>query len=457
MRELNKIFNARSVAIIGASRQEKTVGFGLVKNILLGKEQRKIFFVNPNVTEIVVDGETFKTFAKISDIQEEIDLAVVAVPAKIVPSVIDECCAKKVGGIVVISAGFGETGDEGLKLQQEIAEKVKNAGIPMIGPNCLGVVNVKEKLNASFAPGMPEEGSVAFISQSGAVLDVIVDGAEHLGISAAISFGNEADVTLIDFLEWAETDKDTKVIALYIEAIKNGRKFMEVAKRIIEGGPSRAGKPIVAIKAGKFESDSNVVKSHTGSMAGDYEVYKAAFKQAGVVEVESIEDLIDISRILSWQPRCKNSFAIVTNGGGYGVMASDCFKRFDINLTKLSKETIDKISASEFMSPSWSHANPADVVGDAGPERYKAAIEAVLEQENVSGLMVIQTPQIMTDPIGNAKVIIELKNKFPEKPIVCFFLGKGMSGEAIKLLGENKIPNFKRLRSGITALKSLIK
>lgn len=451
MRDLSRIFNAKSVAIIGASMKEKTVGFGLVKNVLSGRNQRKIFFVNPNLSEVIIDGESFKTFARISDIQEEIDLVVIAVPAKIVPSVIEECCVKKVGGIIVISAGFGEIGEEGRNVQEEIAKMVKEAGIPMIGPNCLGVVDTNKNLNASFAPGTPKEGNIAFISQSGAVLDVIIDGAEHLGVSTAISFGNEADVNLIDFLEWLEKDEDTKVICLYVEAIRNGRKFMEVAKRIIAGG-----KPIIAIKAGKFKSDNSVVKSHTGSMAGDYEVYKSAFKQAGIIEVESIEDLIDISRVLSWQLRCKNSFVIVTNGGGYGVMASDFCKILGINLTKLLKETIDKISNSEFMSPSWSHANPVDVVGDASPERYRVAIESVLHQENVSGLMVIQTPQIMTDPVGNAKIIIEMKNKFPEKPIVCFFLGK-MSDEAIELLKENKIPNFKRLRSGITALKSLIK
>ena len=221
MRDLNKIFNPKSVAIIGASSKEKTVGFGLVKNILDGSSDRKIFLVNLNKEDILGN----KTFAKLTDIQEEIDLAVVAVPAPAVLEVINECCEKKVGGIILISAGFGEIGGEGLARQKEILEKVQNAGIPMLGPNCLGIVKTKNKLNASFTPVTPNEGNIAFISQSGALLDVIIDGVEKLGVSAAVSYGNEADVSLVDLLEWFAQDKETKVIALYIEAISRWKKI----------------------------------------------------------------------------------------------------------------------------------------------------------------------------------------------------------------------------------------
>ena len=191
-------------------------------------------------------------------------------------------------------------------------------------------------------------------------------------------------------------------------------------------------------------------------MAGDYETYKAVFKQVGVIEADSIEELTDISTILSWQPKCKNSFAIVTNGGGSGVMVSDYCMSNGINLAKLSKETIDKISNSVGMNSSWSKENPVDVIGDASPERYKSAIEAVLSQENIKGLMVIQTPQIMTNPLENAKIIIEAKKLFPEKPIICFFSNGKMSAEAIELLEANHIPNFNELKRGVFAIKSLI-
>lgn len=450
MRDLNKIFDPKSIAIIGASAQEKTVGFGLVKNILEGKDARQIFFVNPNQSEILGN----KTFNKIIDIPENVDLAVIAVPAKFVLQVVNDCCEKKVGGIIVISAGFAETGKDGEAFQKEILEKVRNAGIPMIGPNCLGIIVTKNKLNASFAPATPKEGNIALVFQSGALLDSIIDSNEKLGISYAISIGNEADVNLNDFLEYLAEDEQTKVIALYIEAINNGRKFMETAQRIVKS------KPIVVVKAGKYDSVKNVVKSHTGAMAGDYQVYKAAFKQAGIIEVDSIDELLDVAKLLSWQTagkfKCRNSFAIVTNGGGCGVMATDYCKESGIILAELSKSTIDKISNSGQMNPFWSKSNPLDIVGDASPERYRAAIEAVLSQNNVSGLMVIQAPQIMTNSIENAKAIVESSRKYPEKPIICFFLGGKISREAIKYLEDNKIPNYSDLKRGILAIKALV-
>jgi acetyltransferase len=447
MKNLDKIFNPKSVAIIGASAKEKTVGFGLAGNALLGKDERKIYFVNPGQGDILGN----KVFAKITDIQEEIDLAVVAVPAAVVAQVVEECCQKKVGGIIVVSAGFAETGKEGKSRQDDILEKAKIAGIPLVGPNCLGVIRTNNNLNVSFAPSTPEKGNIGFISQSGALLDSVVDNIEDLGLSYAISYGNEADVDLIDFMEWLAEDKDTKVIALYLEAINDGKKFMEVARRITKI------KPVIAIKAGKFESVKGVVKSHTGSMAGDYSTYKAVFKQTGIIEADSIEEMFDIAKLLAWQPKCQNSFAVVTNGGGCGVLASDYCKTQGINLAKLSKETIDKISGFAGMNAFWSKSNPVDIIGDASPERYQAAIEAVLGQKNVGGLIVIQAPQIMTNPIGNAKVILEAKRIFPEKPIICFFLGGEKSEESIRHLEENNIPNYGELKRGILAIKSLIK
>ena len=446
MRNLDKIFNPKSVAIIGASSKEKSVGFGLVENILTGKDMRQVFLVNLNQGEILGN----KTYAKIADIQEEVDLAVVAVPAQFVLQVVGECCDKKVGGIIVISSGFAEAGKEGQARQEEILEKVQKADIPMLGPNCLGIIRTKSKLNASFAPITPSQGDVAFISQSGALLDAIIDGTEGL-VSSAISYGNETDVDLIDIMEWFGQDEETKVIAIYLEAIKDGRRFMDAAHKITKI------KPIVVIKSGKFSAGKEAVKSHTGSLAGDYETYKAVFKQVGIIEADSTEELIDISRLLSWQPLCTNSFAIVTNGGGCGVMAVDYCKMQGVNLAKLSKETIDKISGSTEMNKFWSKSNPVDVIGDASPARYRVAIEAVLSQKNVGGLMVIQTPQIMTDPLENAKIIIEMKKLFPEKPIICFFLGGKMSAEAIKILEENHIPNYSEIKRGVIAIKALIK
>jgi acetyltransferase len=448
MKNLERLFNPKSVVIIGASPKEKTVGFGLAQNILTGKNERKIFFVNPN-QKLVLGVETYSSLL---NIKENIDLVVIAVPAVYVSKVIDDCVQKKVGGIIIVSAGFGEIGKEGLALQDEILAKVKKfPEIPMLGPNCLGAIITKNNLNASFAPGTPEEGKIAFLSQSGALLDVVIDGVDKLGVSGAVSYGNAADTGLTDLIEWFAEDEETRVLALYVEAISDGKKFMEVASRVSKI------KPIVAIKAGKFESGAKAVQSHTGSMAGDYQTYKAVFKQVGIIEADSIEEWIDISKLLAWQPSCGNSFAIVTNGGGCGVMAADYCNVQGINLAEISQKTIDKISASPYMSPNWSKHNPLDIVGDASSERYRVAIEEVLNQKDIEGLIIIQTPQIMTDPDENAKIIVELKKKFPTKPIICFFLGGKMSDEAIILLEEHHIPNYSDLKRGIIAIKSLIK
>ncbi|MBU2539854.1 CoA-binding protein [Patescibacteria group bacterium] len=445
--KLGRIFNPRTAAIIGATDRIGSVGAGLVKNMLLGEGERKVFLVNPNQNEIF--GR--KTFPIITDIPEVVDLAIVAVPASIVLKVVEDCCKKKVGGIIVISAGFSEIGSKGEKIQNELAEMTCRAGIALVGPNCLGIINTKNNLNASFAPATPPKGNVALISQSGAILDILADKAaeENYGISSMVSYGNEAGVTLTDFLKSFAEDVETKVIALYLEGLKDGRKFMEIAKRIV------SKKPIIVIKAGKNYEGQRAIKSHTGTMAGDYQVYKSAFKQSGVIETDSLEELLDVSKILALESKCENSVAIITNGGGCGVLAADYCKSQGINLAELSKDTISRISGSAEMPSLWSKSNPIDIVGDASPARYKVAIEAVLSQKNIRGLIIIQTPQIMTDPLENAKIIVEAKRLFPKKPIVCFFLGGKMSSEAIKFLEDNNIPNYGELKRGIIALRAL--
>jgi len=449
MRNLNKIFNPESIAIIGAKSEEKSVGWGLVKNTLAGKNLRKIFTVNPYEKEVL----GMKCFSRITDIKENIDLAVIAVPAKIVPQVVKECCRKKVGGIIIISAGFAESGNEGKKLQAEIIKMVRAAGIPLIGPNCLGIIRPLIKLNASFAPATPKEGGIAFLSQSGALLNSIINKSlvENYGFSSLISYGNEADLSLPDFLEWLAKDKETKVVILYFEGIKNGREFMEAAKKV-----SRI-KPILAIKAGKTEVGKSAVSTHTGTLAGDYQIYQAAFKQAGIQEVVTSEELLGKAKAISWQPEIKNGIGIVTNGGGYGVMAVDFCHELGIKLPELKKETIQKIKKAKLMSPFWSGRNPLDIGGDASSEKYELAIEAALSQKDIYGLIIIETLQIVTDPVKNAKIIIEAKKKYPHKAIVCAFLGGKITEQGIKILETHEIPNYSNLKRATMAIKSLIK
>lgn len=443
-----KIFNPKSVAVIGATDRPGSVGRGLCQNLLEGKNKRKIYFVNPFKKEVF----GYKTYPKITDIKEKIDLAIIAVPSKIVPQVTKDCVKKQVGGVIIISAGFAEIGKKGEQLQKKITEILKTNDIPLIGPNCLGIIIPSIKLNASFAPTTPKPGNIAFISQSGALIDSVIDRSliENYGFSFIVSYGNEADLTLADFLKLAQKDKQTKVITLYIEGLKNGCSFFETSREITQT------KPIIILKGGKSKQAKKAVSSHTGSLAGEKEIYSAAFKQAGIIEVQSIEEMFDVAKSLSWQPRCKNNIGIVTNGGGAGVITTDYCEQLYINLAKLKKETIKKINRSPVMPPHWSKRNPVDIVGDALPERYKVAIEALLQQQDICGLIVIQTLQIMTNSLENAKIIIGAKKKWPKKPIITVFMGGKSVEKAVKLLEKNKIPNYPDPLRAVKAMKALI-
>lgn len=451
MKNLNKIFNPKSIAVIGATSRKNSVGRGLFKNILeyqTFRKTAKIYPVNPNRKKVL--GK--KTFSSILNIKRTVDLAIIAVPAVIVPKIIKECCQKKVGGIIVISTGFSEAGNKGKILQDKILKQVQKAKIPMIGPNVLGIIRPSIKLSASFASVIPQKGKIAIISQSGALIVSIIDKnlLENYGFSQIISCGNEADLKISDFLEWLKLDKETKVITLYIEEIRDGRKFLKIAKEVSKI------KPIVAIKAGKSKIGAKAILSHTGALAGVYEIYKAVFRKVGIFEVKTIEELLNTAKVLAWQPRCKNGIGVITNGGGCGILMADYCEDFGIKLKELKKETIKKIEKSGFMNPAWSKRNPVDILGDSSPERYKVAIEALLEQKDIYGLLIIETLQIMTKPVENAKIIIEAHKKYPQKPIICCFLGGYLTGPGIKLLENNRIPNFSELREGALAMKALI-
>ncbi|MCX6789157.1 MAG: CoA-binding protein, partial [Candidatus Gribaldobacteria bacterium] len=285
---MQKLFNPKSVALIGATDRVGSVGLGIAKNLLVGAKRRKIFFVNSNSKKVLKQ----KTFVSILDIKEKIDLAIIAVPAKFVKQVSVECCSAKVGCCIIISSGFAEAGLAGTILQKEIALLFAQNKIPLIGPNCLGVINPHEKLNASFAPDMPYPGKIAFLSQSGALIDSVIDYSllENFGFSLMISYGNEAGMSLNDFLKIAGGDENTKVIAIYVEEIKNGREFIEIASEITKQ------KPIIILKGGVTEVGQKAAQSHTAAMAGEAKIYSAAFKKAGVIEVETIRDLFLVAK-----------------------------------------------------------------------------------------------------------------------------------------------------------------
>ncbi|MEM4267643.1 MAG: CoA-binding protein [Candidatus Woesearchaeota archaeon] len=458
MKSLDRIFNAKSIAVIGASRRANSVGHGILKNLITGgvfqnkycePYDGKVYPINPNAEHVL----GLKCHNSVLDIEEKIDLAIFAIPARLVLQAIEECVKKRVKGGIIVSAGFGELNEEGRRLQEEVVKKATAGGMRLIGPNCLGVIRTSNNMNASFAPSMPPKGRIAFISQSGALADSIIDWAlrDRYGFSTVISYGNGADLDASDFLEWLGEDNETNAIAMYIEGLKDGRKFINVAKKVVQK------KPVVVIKAGKSESGQKAVSSHTGSLAGGYAVYKAAFKKAGIIVAETVEELFDITKALSDQPAIrKNSIAIVTNGGGAGVLTADYCEEFGVCLATLKDSTIKKLEDSKKMHPAYSRRNPLDIVGDALPDRYEVAINTLLSESYISGLIVLQTLQTMTDPVEDAKIVIDAHKRYPTKPIICVYMGGKFSLEGIQFLEEHCIPDYNDPRKAARAMKALI-
>ena len=452
-------FNPKSVAVVGASRDPVSVGYGVLKNLISGSAFRcknsysfpgKVYAINPFAEEIL----GIKCHPGVMAVNEGIDLAVVCVPAAIVPSVIRDCAEKKVGAVIILSAGFAEAGEQGKKLQDEIVSILSKAKIPMLGPNCLGIIRPASELNASFAPATPPKGSIALISQSGALADSVIDWSieERYGFSAIISLGNKAMLDFADFIDKLSTDKETKVITLYIEGVNDGRAFMKSCRL------ASMRKPIVALKAGRSAEGAKAITSHTASLAGSYQLFQAAFRQSGVIEAETIEDMFDIAKALADQPPLKeNSIAIVTNGGGCGVLCADYCRKLGINLAELRPQALAKLDASGKMHPAYSRRNPLDIVGDALPERYDAAINILLAERNVSGLIVIQTLQTMTNSEEDANIIIKAHKMHPDKPIVCVYMGGKYIKAGVNLLEAHKIPDYNDPAKAARAMWALLK
>lgn len=440
---LENIFDPQSIAIIGASEEPKTVGIGFVNNLL--NSQRKLYYINPFKDKVFGT----KTFKNINDVKEKIDLAIIAVPVNAVLEVFNDCINKRVKGIIVISSGFGETGEKGKELELRLKELADKAKIPLIGPNCLGIMNLNKGLNASFAPFTPKKGNIALVSQSGALIDALIDISSkiNLGFSKIISYGNESQVDLPQFLEYLKKDKDTNVILLYLEGVKDGKRFFDVAKDVSKE------KPIVVLKSGKSKAGEKAISTHTGSLAGGYDVYKAVFKQTGLIEVDSLEELLDIGKALSFLNRFKKGIGIITNGGGLGVLAVDYCEKYGVEIKDLSKETIEKLDKE--LEKVLIKRNPLDILGDADPKRYEIGIKSLLEQKDINGVVVIQAMQIMTDPEKNAKIVVELKKQFPSKPIICCFVGGELVEKAVNYLEENNIPNYPDPKRAVKVIRSL--
>ena len=449
---LEAIFSPKSVAVVGASNRDGSVGNAIFKNILLGGFCGTLYPVNPKASSIC-GVHSYKSVSAIPE--EEIDLALIIVPAETVPDVVEECGRKRVRGAVVVSAGFKEVGPEGAALERRIVEIAQRYKMPLVGPNCLGVINTDAAtmLNASFARAFPRRGNLAFVSQSGALCAGILDYARgrDIGFSKFISVGNKADVTELDLLRYLAEDDSTDVILMYLETLVDGRAFIELAREIT--GEIAHRKPILAIKSGRTTQGAAAALSHTGALAGSDSVYDAIFAQAGILRVDTVEELFDFAVGFSRQPLPKgNRFAIVTNAGGPGIMATDAAIRHGLELAKLRPETLEALKAK--LPPTANLFNPIDVIGDAAHDRYATAVEAALSDSNVDGLVVLLTPQAMTEIEATAACVGELAPRFG-KPVLASFLGHVDVSKGVKILEQHNIPNYEFPENAARALSGM--
>jgi acetyltransferase len=425
---LETMLNPRVVAVLGATERQKSAGRTIMENLLLFGG--RVYPINPQRTTVL----GVKAFAGIGDVPEPVDLAIVATPAATVPDLISECAAAGVKGAAVISAGFRETGSAGVKLEHEMA--ARRGDMRIIGPNCLGVMIPNLGLNATFAKRMALKGNVAFISQSGALGTSVLDWSirQKVGFSAFISTGSMLDVGWGDLIDYLGQDAHTRSILIYMESVGDARSFLSAARE------TALRKPIIVIKAGITRAAARAVVSHTGTLTGDDAVLEAAFRRAGVLRVKTIEDLFCMAEVLNNQPRPRGPrLAVVTNGGGPGVLTADMVAIEGGEIAQLSAESLQKLNA--LLPGKWSRSNPVDILEDAGADRYLNALEIVTSDPNIDGVLVIVTPQAMTDPTAIARGLQSFKSAFG-KPILASWMGATDVAEGEAILNASGIPTF---------------
>lgn len=448
MNELNYFFNPAQIAVIGASSSPQKIGYAILDNIIKSGYRGKIYPVNPNEEEIA----GIKCYKSISDIGSSVDLAVISVPSKFVNQVAEECGKAGVKGLNVITAGFKESGTEGLKKERKLIEICKKHGMRMLGPNCVGLMDTHSPVNASFAKGFPEEGKISFISQSGAMLLSILDWSfqMNLGFSRFVSLGNKADLNEIDFIASCGDDPDTNVILCYLEDIIDGPRFVEICSEVSKR------KPIIILKSGTSSAGAQAASSHTGALAGSNRAYEAAFKQSGVLRVKSMNELFDLARAFSTQPNPGGKrTAIVTNAGGAAIVTTDAIERHGLQMARFTKETIDKMRNN--LPTEGNIYNPVDILGDATEKRYRFALQTVLEDDNVDSALVLLCPTAVIKAKQTAKTIIELKNKYADKPVMAVYMGGKSLANGKKHLIENGVPCFTFPESSVHALEGMVR
>jgi len=430
---LDAIFAPRNVAVIGATEKEDSVGRTLLWNLISNPFGGTVFPVNPKRSNVM----GIRAYPSIGDVPDQVDLAVIVTPAPTVPSVIEECVQAGAKGAIIISAGFKEIGPEGVKLEQEILTIARAARMRIIGPNCLGVMSPITGINATFAKGMARPGSVGFISQSGALCTSVLDWSleENVGFSSFMSIGSMLDVDWADLLYYLGDDQRTKAIVMYMETIGDARRFMSAAREVA------LAKPIIVIKAGRTAAAAKAAASHTGSLAGSDDVLDCAFRRVGVLRVDRVADIFYMAEVLSKQPRAQGpNLTIVTNAGGPGVLAVDSLIMGGGKLTEISEAAMAELNT--FLPSAWSHGNPIDILGDASADRYAKALELAAADKNSDGLLVILTPQDMTDPTQTAEQLRHAATKVGRKPVLASWMGGADVKAGIAILNRASIPTF---------------
>ncbi len=442
---LESLFNPGSIAVIGASREPKKVGFAILNNLLRFSYKGDMYPVNPSASEIL----GLKAFKSVSEIDKDIGLAVIAVPAKFVPETLIECAERRIKAAVIVSAGFKEAGPEGVRLEEKLRAISREKNIRILGPNCLGIINTANNMNATFAAGMLPKGRLAFFSQSGALGIAILDWAigNKIGFSKFISLGNKTDLNEIDFIEYFVTDSETDIILGYIEDVVEGRRFLDIAKKATKS------KPIILLKSGGTEAGARAASSHTGALAGSENAFNAAFKQTGIIRASGIQDLFDTALAFSEKKLPKGKrLLIVTNAGGPGIIAADTAEKLGLKLPQMTKESIDAIAP--LLPKNASLYNPVDIIGDATSERYAVVLDKAANDPNVDGIAVILTPQAMVDVENTADIIIKT-SRLTAKPIITSFMGELRVRKSVEKLKDNFVPNFSYPETAVNAFKRL--
>ncbi len=442
---LDKIFQPESIAVIGASERERSIGSAIMRNLIHVEYPGEVYPINPHHKTIW----GLPTHPSVLDLKSRIDLVILAVPIALAPQIVKECAEAKVGGIVIISAGGKETGAKGRELEDAIKKEAERSGLRIIGPNCLGIIHSRPKLNASFASCMPLPGKMAFISQSGAICVSILDLSigERIGFSYFVSLGSMLDVDFGDMIDYLGGDPEVSSIVMYIENLSNLRNFMSAARAV-----SRV-KPIIALKAGRTQAGALAAASHTGALVGEDAVYDAAFKRAGILRVKTFEELFDCAELLAKQPRpLRPGLAIITNAGGPGVMAADALSDYGVMPVRLSSDTINKLN--EILPPYWSRANPVDILGDASPERYKRVVEVCLNAHEVSGLLIMLSPASLADPTSVAELLAGLLQK-KSCPVLTSWIGGPGVERGREIFNQAGIPTFDTPERAVRAFMDL--